>query len=287
MTTETDTAQDEPVMTYDSTDEAAQEAPAAEPAAEETSEGAEAAGEAAEGRKEASKEGSKAPKKGHEALQKRFSDLTSTIKTERQLREEAERRAEAALELVKSMGGDPEKATPAKNLTAEDIRKQARAEIEAEAATKAFNQRADEVYQAGVNAFPDFKESIGELQMIGVLSPERPEFLAAVMETDSPEKVLNHLGQDVDEAARLAKLPPIKQAVELAKLAVKLNTPAPKPPKPVSRAPEPIAPITGTTQRNFDPLNEDDARQMTDAEWAEAMDKRDAAKRKREAERGY
>lgn len=284
MSEDNQTAHDGPVMTYESTPE-----PISEPAPQASSEPAQAAPApepaqtnepTAEAAPEPSEAEPAAPKRGNKALQARFSELTAQREAERKGREEAEKRAEAALELVKQLGGDPNTATPAKPLSVEEIRQQERQRLQQEQATADFNRRANEIHAAGVKAFPDFSDNLGELQLVGLLDPDRPQFLAAVMEADAPEKVLNHLGQNTDEAVRIAGLSPIKQAAELAKLSVKLSAPAAPKPKPISQAPAPIEPIAGPTEKGFDPLDET----IPIDAWVAEMDKRDAARRKRERE---
>jgi hypothetical protein len=156
-------------------------------------------------------------------------------------------------------------------LSPEDLDRHVEARVAQRLAAHAFNARSNAVHAAGVQAFPDFEDRIDRLQQAGVLHPRDPRFLAAVLETDAPHKVLHHLAGDPGAAVRMAALPPVKQAAELAKLALKVGQPGYR---PVSRAPAPISPIGGASARRFDPLDES----VPMEEWVREMDKRDQAR---------
>lgn len=224
------------------------------------------------------------------ALNRRFGELTAKAREEAaarqqeaELRAKAEARAAAAEALVRQLGGEVPAHEGPKPQTAEELRAQVRAEMEREQAAQSFNARCNEVFQAGQKAFPDFADAVSDLQNLGVLRSDDATFLSAVLEADAPEKVLHHLAQDPVEATRIAQLPPISQAAALVKLSAKLATPPAPKPKPVSAAPAPIEPIGGATDKGFDPLDESIPIDV----WMEEMDRRDAARRKKLAERGY
>jgi hypothetical protein len=105
------------------------------------------------------------------------------------------------------------------------------------AKTAAFNAACDAVAEAGKSAHADFDSAIKNFGSLGGL---QPGFVEAALESGSPSEVLYHLGKDLDEAARIMALTPLKQAAELARLAEKLKTP-----KSISKAPEPIKPLGG------------------------------------------
>lgn len=121
---------------------------------------------------------------------------------------------------------------------------------------QSFNQACNKVYATGKSEFPDFDAAIANLQMVG-MSREFLEFTAA---SDVGAKLLNHLGRDLDEAARISALPPVLMARELTRLELKLSQPPQ--PKPVSKAPAPITPIAASGATSKDPA------EMTDAEFA-------------------
>lgn len=103
-------------------------------------------------------------------------------------------------------------------------------------AERNFNESCNKVYATGKTEFPDFDQSVANLQMVGM----NREFLEIVTSSDAGHKVLHHLGNDLDEAARIAAMPPLQMARELTKLEFKLGQAQPK---PVSKAPAPIKPI--------------------------------------------
>lgn len=122
-------------------------------------------------------------------------------------------------------------------------------------AEQQFNDSCNKVYAKGKAEFPDFDNAVANLQMVGV----NREFLEFAAASDAGEKLLHHLGKDLDEAARISSLPPVLMARELTKLELKLGqTQA----KPVSKAPAPINPIAGTSGGSKEPS------EMTDAEFA-------------------
>jgi hypothetical protein len=206
------------------------------------------------------------PRKG---LQERFNQLTSRIAAERTARARAERRAYTAEALMRRLGQGPR--TP---MSPAEFQRLVDGRVAQTLAAHAFNARSNAVHAAGVKAFPDFEDRIGRLQATGVLHPHDPRLLAAVLETEAPEKVLHHLGGDPDEAERVAQLSPVRQAAELARVAMKVGQPGYR---PVSKAPAPISPIGGATARKFDPTDES----VPIAEWMREMDRRDQARRER------
>lgn len=119
-----------------------------------------------------------------------------------------------------------------------DVQTLARQEAEKIVATHSFNDKCNKVYAEGKTEFPDFDQAIGNLQMVGV----GKQFLELATDSDAAAKLLHHLGQDLDEASRIASLPPVQMARELTKLEYKLSQVTAK---PVSKAPAPIKPIGG------------------------------------------
>lgn len=127
-------------------------------------------------------------------------------------------------------------------------------------AEQSFDAACNKTYDTGIAEFPDFKEAYGNLSMIGITR----DFIEVVVDSDPKmaATVLHHLGNDLDEAARISSLPPIQMARELTKLEHKLSSqPAPK--KQISNAPDPIKPLSaaGATATK-------DPAKMTDTEFA-------------------
>lgn len=122
-----------------------------------------------------------------------------------------------------------------RQMSADDVRAEAKRLIQEEK----FNEACNKVFDAGKTEFPDWDSSLRTFQMLGGASPE---FLEAVTAMDAGHKVLHHLGQNPEVAERLLSLPPLRMALELARLETTVGQAKPK---PVSNAPAPINPIGG------------------------------------------
>lgn len=109
----------------------------------------------------------------------------------------------------------------------------------------------EEKSERGAAEFEDYEEVVGELQ------PTTP-WAVALMRAHNGEKIAYHLGKNLKEAERIAALDPIDQFLEIGLLSAKLAAEPPKPKTP-SKAPAPIAPLTGTTPAaNAEPQDSDD-----------------------------
>lgn len=113
------------------------------------------------------------------------------------------------------------------------------------AAKSAFDEACNTAYEAGKSEFKDFEEAVGTLGAVGALGNQ--SFLEAATGLPDAHKVLHHLGKNPDDAVRISTLPPIAMAAELGRLSASLG--APKPPPPVSKAPDPIVPVVGGSVR--------------------------------------
>jgi len=111
------------------------------------------------------------------------------------------------------------------------------------AAQARFTADCNAIFDDGMAKHGDtFKESLANLNVLGLMNEQ---VVDAALATGAAADILNYLGSDVDEAARITALPPVRMAVELTKVAAKLAT---KPDAPqISRAPAPIAPVGGQT----------------------------------------
>jgi hypothetical protein len=123
-----------------------------------------------------------------------------------------------------------------RQMSADDVRAEAKRLIQQEK----FDDACNKVFDAGKGEFGnEWDSSLRTFQMLGGASPE---FLEAVTAMDAGHKVLHHLGQNPEVAERLLSLPPLRMALELARLE---STVGQAKPKPVSNAPAPINPIGG------------------------------------------
>ena len=166
-------------------------------------------------------------------FQKRIGELTrDKYEAKRQADAVAQEAAQLREQLARLQAGEePEEAQP------RDVQTLARQEAQRMVAEQTFNDTCNKVYAAGKAEFPDFDNAVANLQMVGV----NRDFLELATSSDAGAKLIHHLGGDLDEAARIAALPPVQMARELTRLEFKLaQAPAPK---PVSKAPAPITPI--------------------------------------------
>ena len=163
-------------------------------------------------------------------FQKRIGELTREKYEAKRAAENAAHEAQKMREYVAQLqqGNQPDGG-----LDVESYVTSKAAELVAE---RSFNESCNKVYETGKAEFPDFDQSVSNLQMVGM----NRDFLEIVSSSDAGHKVLNHLGNDLDEAARISALPPLQMARELTRLEYKLNQPQSK---PVSKAPAPIKPI--------------------------------------------
>lgn len=145
-----------------------------------------------------------------------------------------------------------------------------RANAEREAgAINAFNQRCNDVYEAGTKAHgDDFAAAVQNLQNVGVMNKD---VLDVVLELDNPSDVLLALGADPDKASSLLAMTPAKRAIELTRMSASAT---PKKADPVSKAPAPIRPVEGTAKPSTEPRDDDD-----DAAWFAKREAQLAARR--------
>lgn len=89
------------------------------------------------------------------------------------------------------------------------------------------------------------------------LNPEVPitgDMLEALAECDDPTKVMYHLGQNKDLAAKIAESSPAQQMREIAKLDLTVDSKPPKPTK-TTQAPDPITPVKGSDSQQKNPAD--------------------------------
>ncbi len=101
---------------------------------------------------------------------------------------------------------------------------------------------AQGVFERGSEAYEDFEE-VASTNM-----PITDAMTDAIMDMEDGHEVLYHLGNNPEEAARIAELRPVSQVRELTKLEAKLNGPKPRAapkPKKTTSATEPIKPVKG------------------------------------------
>jgi hypothetical protein len=228
----------------------AAEAPEAAPAPEPAPEGEAPAGEAPE--VSAEPEEPKKPKSPVAQLQGRVGYLTKTLHDRDSSLADQKRQLDAYKALLEGQGKTvpegEEAPKTAPRPDAPDFATAVRAEATRIAADERFTADCNSIFEAGQKAHGDeFKEAVTNLNVLGLMQPALVE---AAMVTDTPADVIHYLGTDVDEAARIMALPPIRMAAELVKLSGKLA--APTAGTQVSRAPAPITPIGGAVKPEID-----------------------------------
>ncbi|CAD6548670.1 hypothetical protein LMG28727_04873 [Paraburkholderia kirstenboschensis] len=165
-------------------------------------------------------------------VQRRIDQLTREKHEEKRQREALEAQLRQYQQPAETTQQQPQQ----RQMSADDVRAEARRLIQQEK----FDEACNKVFDAGKTEFAsDWDSSLRTFQMLGGASPE---FLEAVTAMDAGHKVLHHLGQNPEVAERLLSLPPLRMALELARLE---STVGQAKPKPVSNAPAPINPIGG------------------------------------------
>lgn len=143
-----------------------------------------------------------------------------------------------------------------------------------------FNARCDEVAGAGQKEFgTKWATSLEALRDVGAISDDL-SFLQDALDTEAPEKVLHHLGQNPDEAERLLTLSPNRRAVALDRLATQLNVEKPRAARPISKVPPPITPVGSARGAKEIDINDPN---LTDEESIAAWEAHD----RRRATAGY
>lgn len=189
--------------------------------------------------------------------QRRIDQLTRLRREEERRAQIAEQRAQAlearlaqAEELLrKAAGAEGEEPVPPQppGITKEQFE----AEVAKAAAIQRFNEQCNKVFADGKEEFDDFEARVAAGQRANALTPTMAEIVLAL---DNPHQVLHSLLGDLDEAARIAELPPARMAIEIAKFAQKR-------PARVSKAPPPVTPTTPTAAPTEDP------EKMTTEQW--------------------
>lgn len=166
-------------------------------------------------------------------FQKRINDVTREKHEAKRLADEAQQQAAYYRDMAERLQNGETIERP--NVDVETLVQQKAAQMMAE---RQFNDSCNKVYEQGKAEFPNFDQAVSNLQLVGASR----DFLALIADSEAGAKLINHLGTDLDEAARLTSLPPLQMARELTKLEFKLSQPKTK---PVSKAPAPITPVGG------------------------------------------
>lgn len=134
-----------------------------------------------------------------------------------------------------------------------------------------WKNTTEKIWNEGLSKYGDWAPQLNNMaQILGGIPTTLTE---AAIESGAPHEVLYHLAKNVDEAARIALLPPTRQAVAVAKLAQNVSAP-----RKVTSAPPPISPKVqgiGSAPASLDDPN------ISMEEWARLRNEQAMARRKR------
>ena len=164
-----------------------------------------------------------------------------------------------------------------------DIQRQINEAAERMAANREFNRRCDEVAEQGRRAYQGFDARVQRLA--GLIDNNDPiqvqrynNFLSAALETGQAARLVFDLGGDLNEAARIMALDPMRMAVELTKLSARAST------TEASRAPNPITPaatIAQSMRTSIQPDDPDSADGLSTEEWMARREEQVNSRRQR------
>lgn len=187
----------------------------------------------------------------------------------RQKRELEERLQQA--EYYQQQQYAPQQSAPETPYDPRQIQLEVHRQAQELAKQQAWKDTTDKIWNEGLGKYGDWAPQLNNMaQILGGIPTSLTE---AAIESGNPHEVLYHLAKNPDEAARIALLPPTRQAVAVAKVAQGLNAP-----KRVSSAPPPITPkVNGMGAA---PATLDDPG-LSMEEWARLRNEQSKARRRR------
>lgn len=193
-------------------------------------------------------------------VQRRIDEITrkrhEEVSRERARADAAEREL-AALRTPKT---DDQQQQPTQ-VRPEDIDRIANQRAEALVTKREFDAKCSALVDSGTKEFgAEFDKAVktlGSLQAIVDEKGEFTDFAKAIVESDTPHKLMKHLGDNPDEAARILLLNPTQQAREIGRLEARLSAqPATQP--AVSKAPPPPSHVGTRNVASTAPSDKDD-----------------------------
>ena len=157
----------------------------------------------------------------------------------RQMREREEQLRAAEAELGRLRAAAAPAAPPAPSQVS--IEDQVTLRAQQLAVEQEFRRQTLELDRRGAQEFPDWNQQIAAFQPLGALPRTVVE---AALELDDPHRVIHALSRDLNTAAQIFSMSPVRQAAALAKYGAKLAAP-PAPAPRVSNAPAPVLPVVG------------------------------------------
>lgn len=196
-------------------------------------------GEQQAGSQEAAPEQQGKKQESPEWAQRRINELTRKRYEEKA---RADYLAQEVERLRSTRQEDEQTQQPARQ---EDVQALAERLAEQKLAERQQQAKIAELQTNGEKEFKDeFKSAMVTLQNLGAMDndPAAIAFSEAVLESDTPHKVLHYLGMNPDEATRILSLTPRQQARAIGLIEAQLATAKTNPP-PVSKAPPPVKPV--------------------------------------------
>lgn len=163
--------------------------------------------------------------------------------------------AEQELATYKSNAEQPQQPQQPSQPTRQDFDRAVQAQAVEVAERTAFTNECNEVANQGAKEFgTKFQESLNTLweategQDSNGLTKQAISLIEAAIETEKPAAVLFYLGQNPEEAIRIAAMKSeAKRGAAVARVAARLETAATAV-KPVSKAPAPLEPVSGSAR---------------------------------------
>lgn len=131
--------------------------------------------------------------------------------------------------------------------TADMERQRKEAESEAE---RIREQQRQEVAQHWGDQVADAKTRYADFEQVAYSAPISDGMADVIAQMDRGADVAYHLGLHRDDAARIAQMSPIEQAMELARVEARLSAPQPR---TQTKAPDPVDPVRPKASATKDP----------------------------------
>ena len=195
--------------------------------------------------------------------------------------DESQRVADVAIEELRALkdanaGGTPAASAAPQPAGLRPGTPEFQAAVAAQAAQDRFVERCNTVFNDGNKKYKDFETVVNSDLNTVLGAGTNPAFYSTVTALDAAHDVLYYLGKNLKEAEVILALPPARQAVELAKIELKLTAPGTSKGR-VSGAPAPVNPINADVEVNTTELSDD---QPIDA-WMAARNKQVANRQQR------
>lgn len=176
--------------------------------------------------------------------------IAREVRAKHEARREAARLSEevARLTALVERAVKPETDEPRTPLPEAEIERRAAAKAAEITTQREFDAACDKVFDDGTKAHKDFGDAVRNLNAsLGDMIQKRPDFLAGIAALPNGHEVYYKLANDVEGAERVLRMAPVQLGIELAKRSAAVAAP-----KPVSRAPAPIAAPSGSSEPGVD-----------------------------------